>query len=172
MRRLKPAALAAAFCCLLLAAPAAQAQRESGVLNPKRCDVSQLVLDTCPNLVTARFDNGRHQWSLSIAGPIALFEKLETYSREPVEVMIIEYPAFEKDQRRMLSASKAWFLYGAEGDSAVCQQPCIFAFRTKDDALAAQKELGGKLLQWEETAKQAREAAAEWNPHGKRKNLY
>jgi hypothetical protein len=156
-------------CSLLLLPAAPIAQQETGVLNPKRCNVNQLVLDTCPNLVVASFDDGRRKWSLTLAGPIALFKKLENYSREPEQIMVTEYPAFLDGQRRMLSATQAWFLYDAKGDLEVCQQPCIFAFRSKESALEAQKELGGKLLKWDEASKQAREYAAQWDPHGRRK---
>lgn len=166
----RPLSLSALLAGLLLAAlPCGEPAAESGVLNPKRCNVNQLVLADCPNLVIASFNDGRRQWSLTLAGPIALFKKLETYSRAPEGVMILEYKAHQQGQRRMLEASAAWFLYDAKGDPETCQQPCIFAFRSKADAEAAQRELGGKLLQWEAASKQARDYAADWDPHPRRK---
>lgn len=169
MRRLCLTTLPVLLCSLLLFAPSGpgQAGDNESVLSRKRCNITQLVLADCPNFVTASFDDGKHQWSLSMAGPIALYKKLETYKQRPASVFIRDYDQFAAGKPRMLDTAKAWFLYEAEGDPLVCQQPCIYAFKTKDAAQTAQRELGGELLQWEAVAKRAKEYAADWDPHGR-----
>lgn len=167
--RPNPAWLAAIAAAILVSALTPAGAQKGDVLNPKRCDITQLVLKTCPNITTAGFADKRgHQWSITLAGPIALFEKLETYSQEPEDIYVVDYLQFQKSGQRMLDVKKAWFLYGAEGDPAVCQEPHIYAFRTKADAEKTRKELGGELLQWEAVSKRAKEFAADWSPHGVR----
>src|SRR5690606_21436462 len=80
------AALAAGICCLLTQSA------EAEIRHKERCNITQLVLEDCPNGIRADFDNGRHLWSFAVAGPIAFAEKMETYLEEPVAVYIVDYP--------------------------------------------------------------------------------
>jgi hypothetical protein len=141
-------------------------------LHPKRCDITQIVLKDCPNRVQANFDDGQHQWAISVAGPIALFEKLERYKRTPSEIYILDYDQFQQGQTRLLKASNAWFLFDAKGDPVVCQEPCIYAFKSRAAADAARKDIGGQLLDWDEVSAKADELAEEWEPTGRHRRTY
>jgi hypothetical protein len=161
---------------VLLAAPALAAH---DVLRPERDDITQLVLEDCPNLVQAQFSNGKRQWSFQVCGLIALYEKLEDYAAKPEQVKIRDYASLAEARRieaasgdstfrlqpRFIKASSAWYLYDAAGDKTLSQPPHIYAFKTKDAAKKVQTELGGKLLDWAEASRRAKQAAADWDRH-------
>jgi hypothetical protein len=136
------------------------------VHNPKRIPDTNNVQKDLPNQMHANLKERKHQWKLNVAGPLALYEKLERYKHAPEEVFILDYVQFKAGQARLIKAADAWFLYDAEGDPAVCQAPCIYAFKTKAAAQAARDEIGGTLLAWPETRERAREFAAEWDASG------
>lgn len=145
-------------------APAVRAD----MLNRERCAVTHLVLEDCPNLVKATFEDDRkHHWSFQVAGPIALFKKLETYASTPQDVLIRDYATQQSESPKMLLVQDAWFLYDARGDLEFSQKPHIYAFKSKDAALKAQHELAGELLQWDSVKTRAKKAAADWHPTGR-----
>jgi hypothetical protein len=66
----------------------------------------------------------------------------------------------------MLLVQDAWFLFDAKGKESVCQKPHIYAFKSKDEALKEQKNVGGQLLQWDDVKPKVKQLAADWNPTG------
>jgi hypothetical protein len=147
--------------------PVSPAHADHNIKNPVRCELTHLVLEGCPNLVKATFeDEQKHHWSFQVAGLIALYKKLEHYAEKPQSVLIVDYTTRSADYPRMLLAADAWFLYDAKGDESVSQKPHIYAFRTKDEALKAQQSLKGELLQWAAVQKKAKQLAADWEPTG------
>jgi hypothetical protein len=160
--------LAGAVVSLALLLGGLPARASHDVMNPERCPLTHLVLETCPNLVKATFqDEENHHWSFVVAGPIAMFKKLETYSRQPRAVLILDYTSRNDKVQRMLVAGDAWFLYDADGDTEVCQAPFIYAFKDKDSALKAQHDVHGELLRWDSVGARAKKVAADWSPTGR-----
>ncbi|MCB1219924.1 MAG: hypothetical protein H7A35_01685 [Planctomycetales bacterium] len=155
------AALAAGISCLLTQSA------EAEIRHKERCNITQLVLEDCPNGIRADFDNGRHLWSFAVAGPIAFAEKMETYLEEPVAVYIVDYPTRNDENMRMVDVEKAWFLYDAEGDESLSQSPHIYGFRQKEAAVEAQKEVGGELKRWDYVFEQVTQIAEDWDPSAK-----
>jgi hypothetical protein len=152
------------------------------IFRPERCPITQLVLQDCPNLVEARFNDGRHRWNFRVCGLIALYEKLESYSRQPETVMIRDYDSLAlaakveaqmadstfRMKPRFIEANTAWYLYDASGERDRSQDPHIYAFKTKAAAQKAQKALGGKLLNWAETKAKAKQVAKDWDRYAGR----
>jgi len=128
-----------------------------------RCDITQIALEDCTNLVRADFDNGRHTWSFSVAGPLAFAEKMETYLVEPAEIYILDYATFSEDNSRMVNVKDAWFLFEATGDESLNQKPHIYGFRRREAAVEAQKDLGGELQRWDEIWATVFRLAEEWD---------
>lgn len=164
---LHPARLLAVFAACLVVSLALCGTSSAEIRHKVRCDITQLVLEDCPNGIRADFDNGRHLWSFAVAGPIAFAEKMETYVEEPVAVYIVDYPTSSNDNMRMVDVEKAWFLFDAEGDDELSQSPHIFGFREKDAALEAQEEIGGELVQWDFVLEEVTKIAEEWDRSGK-----
>ena len=154
-----PLVLACSIACLLLLGQTGNAE----IRHKVRCDITQLVLEDCPNGIRADFDNGRHLWSFGVAGPIAFAEKMETYVLEPQAVYIVDYPTRDDLNMRMIDVEKAWFLYDAEGDESLSQAPHIYGFRVKDAAVEAQKELGGELKRWDYVLEEVTQIAEDWD---------
>lgn len=132
-----------------------------------RCDITQIPLEDCNNGIRADFDDGRHTWSFSVAGPIAFAEKMETYLQKPVAVYIVDFPSRDEENRIMVDVEKAWFLYDAKGDESINQKPHIYGFRKREDAVAAQKDLGGELQQWDLLEEEVIKFAEEWDRHAR-----
>jgi hypothetical protein len=59
---------------------------------------------------------------------------------------IVDYTTYKRKLPKMLEGQKAWYLYGT-ADLPGTMEPYIAAFSTKDDALKAQPDLGGELLE-------------------------
>jgi hypothetical protein len=137
------------------------------VRNKIRCDITQIPLEDCNNGIRADFDDGRHTWSFSVAGPIAFAEKMETYLAEPVAVYIVDYPTRDEENRRMVDVEEAWFLYDAKGDESINQKPHIYGFRKREEAVEAQKELGGELQRWDLVGEAVFKFAEDWDRHAR-----
>ncbi len=161
-RRLLPGSLA---CLLFLAL--LQGNSRADIRHKTRCDITQLVLEDCPNGIRADFDNGRHLWSFAVAGPIAYAEKMETYVEEPVAIYIVDYMTRDEQNMRFVDVEKAWFLYDAAGDEELSQAPHIYGFRSKEAALEAQEEVGGELQQWDFVFEEVTRIAEEWDRSAK-----
>ena len=161
-------AVAALLLAVASLAALGPARADHDIMHRERCELTHLVLEDCPNLIEATFqDENKHHWSFKVAGPIALYKKLETYAQQPANILILDYNTLGSDSPKMLLAPEAWFLFDAKGDEAVCQQPYIYAFKTKDAATKAQQDLGGKLLQWDDVRPRVKQLAADWSPTGK-----
>ncbi|MEZ5337882.1 MAG: nitrous oxide reductase accessory protein NosL [bacterium] len=160
--------IAAGLCIAVLACLPGTGHAD--IRHKERCNITQLVLEDCPNGIRADFDNGRHLWSFAVAGPIAFAEKMETYLEQPVTIYIVDYPTRNDENRRMVDVEKAWFLYDAEGDETLSQAPHIYGFREKDAAVAAQKEVGGELKRWDYVFEEVTAIAADWDRSAKHRH--
>lgn len=69
---------------------------------------------------------------------------------ELTALKVTDYPTFGTKSVQMIDGMTAWYLYGTKAIKG-SMEPYIAAFKTKDAAVAAQKTIGGDLLDFKAT---------------------
>jgi hypothetical protein len=142
------------------AAPAAQA-----AVSRPHCQVCGRYTDKSPSHVQASFKVKKHSETVDTCSLLCYAERREDFADEPLNLLISGYqPKNSTDPPLWLSAKRAYYLYEAEGDSQKCSEPFIYAFRSKDEAVQASKQLGGTVLEWPEVIERCTKLAADYEP--------
>ena len=129
------------------------------------CPVCRRYADKSPQSCTALLLlGGRHPKQITACSLFCLFETLEQYEAEPELITIANYDTVGDDFVQQLNVIQATYLFEAKGDPELSHEPYIYAFANKDAAKAAQKELGGELLEWEAVRQRCIKLAANWEP--------
>lgn len=138
----------------------------ASALDPRPiCQVCRRYIDKSPQACSAFIMlGGKHPRNIEACSLFCLFEQLEKYESEPESYSVTNYSTINDEYVQQLSAKQAVFLFDAEGDNDLSQEPHIFAFSNEENAKAAQEELGGEILKWAEVKERCTKLAAEWEP--------
>ncbi len=138
-------------------------------INPRPiCQVCRRYIDKSPQACSAFILlGGRHPKTIAACSLFCLFEQLEDYKSEPETYSVIDYATINDDFVQQLNAEQAVFLFSADGDAERSHEPYFFAFANAEHAKAAQADLSGEILKWDEVMQRCTELAAEWEPEQK-----
>ena len=129
------------------------------------CDVCRRYVTESPGMCQVRIEGEKHTKSIQACSPFCLFELLEDNRLEGEQsFMMIDYTSRNDDVPLMIGPRQATCLFEVKCDEEDMHEPCVFYFASEDDARAAQKELGGRLLSWDSVALRCRALASEYEP--------
>ncbi|MBN2081757.1 nitrous oxide reductase accessory protein NosL [bacterium] len=129
------------------------------------CETCRRYTDKSPSRVMAYIEIGRHVKRLDACSLFCLVEMLEDQEYEPTFIYVTDYATFDTDEQMPLDALKAWYVYDCEtGDEEKSNCPYVYAFASEATAREYQDDLGGEVLDWEDTLARITELTDEWEP--------
>jgi len=127
------------------------------------CPQCRRFIDSSPTRVHALLEIDGRERSLDVCSVFCLCECLDNRPKAELKhAQILSYNAYLDGQQTYLRARLACFLYNADGNEEVTAAPFVYAFASREDALAAQQELNGEVLEWNEVLSRCMKLAEEY----------
>ncbi len=131
------------------------------------CDVCGRVWDDSPSRMKSYVDLGHnHSRTLYACSPFCMLERMEDYKdRTFGTTQIVLHKDYKETSPNMLVVERSWYLVDIEGDEEKSAEPYVAAFRNKKAAEQGQKDLGGKVIDWDTLYKRVIKLTEDYEPH-------
>lgn len=129
------------------------------------CEVCRRYWDTSDARIDVSLKFGKTVRNYQLCSLFCYFEFMEDYpDTEPERALIVNHATLDQELPGRLRLENAHFLYEAEGDPEKTCKPFTYAFATRDQAVEAQAELGGELLDFDEARERITELTDDYEP--------
>jgi hypothetical protein len=162
MNRIVSALLSAAALTVIHAIP-------SEAFTRQMCEACRRNYIDSPSRITFSIDHGRRIGRLYVCSPVCMFETLEDYPDDkPGRPSVILWKDRADPNGLMNLVEDVVWLLAVKGDKEKSHPPLCAAFKTKEEAKEAQKNLGGEIRDWKKVAEKCRRVASDEEPEKKK----